>query len=125
VTTWVFWIPALVTAAVIATLSHQPDLGLPDRFPDWLAHAVEYGFFTLTLIFATSRGFDPRRRTAPRVAAAVAIASLYGITDEWHQRFVGRDMSALDWLADTAGALIMASAALWAWRRMAASQPPV
>lgn len=121
----VFWIPALVTAVIIASLSHQPDLGLPERLPDWLAHGVEYGFFTLTLIFAATNGFDVRRRTASRVAAAVAVASLYGITDEWHQGFVGRDVSALDWVADTAGAMMMAAVVLSVWRRMAGPQPPV
>ena len=121
----VFWIPALVTAVIIALLSHQPDLGLPERFPDWLAHGVEYGFFTLTLIFAVTDGFDARCRTVSRVAAAVVVASLFGITDEWHQGFVGRDVSALDWVADTAGALMMAAVILSVWRRMAGSQPSV
>lgn len=119
---WVFWIPALTTAAVIAGLSHQPDLGLPDRFPDWLAHAVEYGFFTLTLVFALSRGFQEGRRTVARIAVAVVLASAYGISDEWHQGFVGRDVSVADWLADTTGAAIMAMALLWHWRRMAGSK---
>jgi len=122
---WVFWTPALVTAAVIAVLSHQPDLGLPERFPDWLAHGIEYGFFTLTLVFATTGGFDARRRTAARVAAAVAIASLYGITDEWHQGFVGRDVAVTDWLADTTGALILALLVMSVWRRMARSRRQV
>lgn len=122
---WILWTPALATAVVIAFLSHQPDLGLPDRFPDWLAHGIEYGFFTLTLVFATTRGFDQRHRTAPRVLAAVLIASLYGVSDEWHQSFVGRDATAKDWIADTTGALIVAIAVILVWRRMARPEPQV
>ncbi len=122
---WAFWIPSLATAALIGGLSHQPDLGLPDRFPDWLAHAVEYGFFVLTLVFALTRGFEPSRRRWTALAVAVVLASLYGITDEWHQGFVGRDVAVSDWIADTIGALMMATALAWLWRRMAASEPRV
>lgn len=40
------------------------------------------------------------------VVIAAAVGSLYGVTDEYHQSFVpGRDVSAGDWSADTAGAL--------------------
>lgn len=122
---WAFWTPALATAALIAFLSHQPALGLPDRVPDWSAHGVEYGFFALTLVFATTRGFDPRRSTTTRVVAAVMIASLYGISDEWHQAFVGRDATVRDWIADTIGAVAMAIAVVVIRRRMARSKPPV
>jgi len=122
---WAFWIPCLATAALIYGLSHQPDLGLPDRFPDWLAHAVEYGFFALTLVFALTRGFDPSIRGAGVLAGAVIIASLYGISDEWHQGFVGRDAAVSDWIADTIGAVIMVTVVAWVWRRMAASESRV
>jgi VanZ family protein len=37
---------------------------------------------------------------------AAALASLYGVADEWHQSFVpGRTSDVLDWTADTVGAL--------------------
>jgi len=38
----------------------------------------------------------------------VLVATLYGMSDEWHQSFVhGRDASGFDVLADAAGALLV------------------
>jgi VanZ family protein len=110
-------------AALIFWLSHQPELPEPPgNVPDWVAHAVEYGLFTLTLIFAVTRGFERTLRSRARLAAAVVIAALYGISDEYHQSFVGRDATARDWFADVIGALIVAALVLLAWRRMAAPE---
>ena len=108
---WVYWVPAVATAAFMAWLSHQPRLpDLPAEPPDWFLHQIEYAFFTLTCVYGITRGFAHECRTASRVAAAVLIASLYGVTDEWHQSFVGRDATVRDWGADTVGALLMAFA---------------
>ncbi len=42
---------------------------------------------------------------------SVLFCSLYGLSDEWHQSFVpGRDASLGDWLADTIGAVLAATA---------------
>ena len=120
-----YWFPAAAVAALIAWLSHQPslpdlDIGIP--FIDLVAHFLMYGLFTLTLVIGATRGFSTARRTPTRVVLAVVVASLYGISDEWHQSFVpGRDVSAWDWAADTVGALVMAAIVLFAFRRMAAA----
>ena len=43
--------------------------------------------------------------------ASVLFSSMYGVSDEFHQSFVvGRDADVWDWLADTLGAVMMASA---------------
>lgn len=115
-----YWLPAVVTATLIFGLSHQPSLpDIPGHIPDWVAHGLEYAFFTLTLVFATTQGFDVARRTPARVTVAVLIATLYGISDEFHQSFVGRDPTVRDWLADTIGAVVVAALILLLWRRMA------
>lgn len=119
----IYWLPALITAAVIFYLSHRPDLAdVPTPIPDWGLHLLEYGFFTVTLVFATTRGFDGARRTRGRLLAAVLIAVLYGVTDELHQGLVGRDPALHDLLADAAGALLTAAVIVLRWRRMAAPE---
>ncbi len=124
-----YWLPAIATATLIAWLSHQssfPDLLGLFEIPDGVAHFLEYGFFALTLVFATTRGLGRATRTSARVGAAVAVACLYGITDEWHQSFiVTREASVRDWVADTVGAVVMGVLILAVWRRMAASEPRV
>ena len=124
-----YWLPAIATAALISGLSHQsslPDFPGPFEVPDWVAHFLEYGFFALTLVYATTRGFEKSRRTPARGGAAVATACLYGITDEWHQSFVvARQASGGDWAADIVGAVVMAVLIMAVWRRIAALETRV
>ncbi len=121
-----YWLPAVITAALIFALSQQPSLpDIPGGIPDWVAHGLEYGFFALTLAFGATRGFAAERRTLGRVSVAVLIASLYGVSDEFHQSFVGRDATVQDWLADTVGAMLMAALILLLWRQMAGARTPV
>ena len=94
------WAPVLLWAAIIFALSSIPDLGTGlgtwDLVLRKLAHAAEYGVLG-ALAFRAAR-------SAP---AAVLLASAYAVTDEIHQAFVaGRHGSPLDWLVDTAGALL-------------------
>jgi VanZ family protein len=107
------WGPALVWAAAIFTLSSFSQLPSPPG-TDKSHHFVAYAILGAAIGWGlTDRA--PRRTTWPIALAVVLLASAYGATDEWHQGFVpGREMSALDWLADTAGAAI-AGVALRAW----------
>jgi VanZ family protein len=92
----------------IFVLSSMTDPPAPLRFPhaDKVVHGGTYAGLAATFLFA---GLRP--------AWAGVAASVYGATDELHQRFVqGRDCSVGDWAADTAGAAATAAAA-WAWRR--------
>jgi VanZ family protein len=109
------WAPALVWAAVIFTLSSIAALPAPPGgFTDKHAHFATYAVLAALIVWAlTDRA--PARTTWTVAAAAVGLASLYGASDEWHQSFVpGREVSTLDWAADTAGA-VMAAAGLRAW----------
>jgi VanZ family protein len=59
-----------------------------------------------------------KRRALGYFFLIAAIASVYGITDEFHQSFVpGRDANIWDWLADTIGACIGAGLAVAAGKR--------
>ena len=87
---------ALLYMAAIFALSSLPGsaAGIP---PPWdkLAHFLEYAVLGFLLGRGTGRFFS-----------ALAIAALYGASDELHQAFVpGREASALDWAADLLGAL--------------------
>ena len=104
------WIPVLLWAGVIFTLSSVPNLGT--GLGEWdlvlrkLAHTAEYGLLG-ALVF----------RAVRRPLPAVAIASAYAVTDEFHQTFVtGRHGSPVDWLIDTAGVVIGVTAAWRLWR---------
>ena len=114
----VHWGPAVLFMAMIFAVSHVR-LGKMSiktfTHGDKAAHAVEYALLCLLLF----RGLRSLRRDwlwrwSPLVA--LAAASLYGITDEWHQGLVGRDSDIMDWMADTFGAALMAIAC-WAWMR--------
>lgn len=106
---------------VLFWLSHQPSLPTPELFPgqDKLFHAIVYAILGALLLGATR--FRPPAYRRRQILLAVAIASLYGISDEFHQYFVpGRSADVLDWVADTLGAwlAVVAAARLAArWRR--------
>lgn len=96
-------------AALIFASSSLPGPSLPSpAVPhlDKLAHAGAYA--VLGWLVARAMG----ARSVKAVAAATAIAALYGASDELHQAFVpGRDPSVADALADLGGALC--GALLW------------
>ena len=106
------WLPVAAYMALIFYLSSlpHPDEALPkflfETLGDKLLHVIEYA----VLAVLCYRGF---RRAAGSFAAghavvlAIMTVSVYGATDEVHQAFVPlRTATWLDWLADTAGAVI-------------------
>ena len=98
------WLAAFGYMGLIFYVSAQSTIPLPQRFPhqDKVLHFFCYFVLAFLLAHAASQGTQRQR-----FWTAFAIASAYGITDEIHQHFVpGRDMSALDWLADSAGAWV-------------------
>jgi len=109
---------ALAWMALLFYLSHQPGLQTPMLFSgqDKVLHAAVYAVLALLLLAAQPRqeqGYSWRQ-----LGISVLIASLYGLTDEIHQHFVsGRSPEVLDWVADSAGALIAASLLAWLSRK--------
>jgi VanZ family protein len=106
------WFPVMAYMTLIFYLSSlpHPDEELPsflfEKLGDKLLHAMEYSVLAVL-------SYRALRRTAAAYAApyavvlAIAVASLYGATDEVHQAFVPlRTPSWSDWIADTAGAVI-------------------
>lgn len=107
------WLPAVLWMAVIfAASSFSRADGEPGIGPwDKLAHLVAYGILGWLIARAM---FEGRRITWAGVVLVTLLATLYGMSDEFHQSFVpGREVSAGDLAADAAGALLGAGILYW------------
>ena len=101
------WLPVVLWAALIFTLSSIPSLstglGIWDLILRKCAHATEYAILAVLLV-----------RALEREGPALALGVLYAASDEVHQAFVrGRHASPIDVAIDTIGLLV----GLAAWRR--------
>ena len=101
------WLPVLLWASLIFTLSHQPGLALPPLLVwDKFLHVGAY--FVLGLLLARPFGNH-------RILIAFLGAALYGLSDEFHQSFIpGRMVESGDLLADAVGGLLGG----WAYIRL-------
>jgi len=110
----VLWLPVLTLMAAIFAVSSMSSPPSPPGVSDKSLHWITY----LALAVLTARALADGRWTAVTLrlaAAAWLIATLYGATDEWHQRFTpGRHADWYDLAADALGAAAGAGAA-WAW----------
>ncbi len=110
------WVPVIAWMAVIFFLSAQSSLPtVPDSILDALfkksAHALAYAILCPLAARAFHAGQLFRWR---RLAAALLISALYGVSDELHQSLVpGRSPRVFDWLVDVAGA----AAGAWLYAR--------
>ena len=87
------WVDALLAEWNIPGLKESSSLG----------HFCEYAVFDVLLANAL-RCHMPWQKAC---LVAVAVASGYGVTDEFHQLFVpGRACDPLDWVVDTCGAAL-------------------
>ncbi len=104
--------------AVIFYLSSLHEAPLPPGVGDKPAHAFGYLGFGVVIARALAGTFPPRV-TLRQVLIGLSIASLYAITDEWHQSFVaGRTADIADWYSDAAGSAI-GLMVCWAWSILA------
>lgn len=100
------WAVVVTYAMAIFGLSAQAGISAPALISgfDKVCHGVEYGGFTGLLAAALSAGGSPLVLTR-----AALLATLYGVTDEYHQSFTpGRDSSVWDVAADATGATTVA-----------------
>ena len=73
---------------------------------DKVEHFTAYAGFALTILWGLAGGRLSAMSWGTALGA-VAVASVYGVTDELHQYFVpGRSCDVRDWMADTSGAAI-------------------
>lgn len=108
------WGAAAAWGVLIFLLSSQSD----PPSPSWLSAVPLYDKMAHFLLYAVLCALLARAlrfESAPvlnrgALIIAVAIAALYGVSDEWHQSFVpGRQPDPLDWTADTLGAICTAA----------------
>ena len=132
------WGPALLVMAVIFIGSSISSEEIPQYNGAWdfiikkSGHLLEYGVLAARVLRGLAgRGWGgaPADAEAPgrgHLAAAVLLAALYGVTDEFHQRFTpGRGARPLDVAIDILGASL-GLALVYAWRviRQTRSQSP-
>ncbi len=122
--TW--WTVALIWAAGIFGLSSLQPAGPPlFAFPgfDKVIHGILFGGLAAWVYRALTRGHG--RPPAAAAAGAVALSTLYGITDELHQFMVpGRVADWRDGAANFAGATLVAVAAVYIDRRRHGNDSP-
>jgi VanZ family protein len=119
--TWA-WMPVGLYAGGIFVLSSLSASDLPSvstwDLPhfDKFCHTLEYGGLTFVLIRALCMTYVTRPSTSLALWAT-GLAIMYGALDEFHQTFTpDRTMSVYDFLADIAGASVVASVWLWVQR---------
>lgn len=114
---WIVLAPVLVMAVIfgLSSRSQLPDLDGGRGLQDVLGHFTVYAALgaTLALLFR-SMGWGILRS----LFAAIVLATLYGVSDEFHQSFVpNRSVDPKDVLVDflgaTAGALAMMQLLDW------------
>ena len=105
------WGPVVAWMAVIFALSSRPRVPGLGRLPDLLTHGLGY----LVLSSLATRALSLGRRVGwSGVGLAVALATLYGVSDEFHQAFVpGRHPDPWDVGKDALGAVLGALAYRW------------
>lgn len=100
---WI-WGPVVVSMAAIFVLSGMSSPPAPIKVSDKTEHFVGYGVLGAITARATA-GATLSGLTGGAATTAWVVASLYGVSDEYHQSFVpGRTSDPADALADTAGA---------------------
>jgi hypothetical protein len=110
------WIPAAVLMALIFTASAIPGSEIPGfGFWDFIfkkgGHMIGYALLAASYSLALNAG---EKEGCSRLVFAACLATVYSVTDEWHQGFTpGRTPSAWDVFIDAAGAVI----GILLWRR--------
>lgn len=106
-----YQLPLIVYAMIVfyvSSLSRLPDTGLQIPYLDKLAHAMEYFLFGFMAIRAMAH-FPRPPKTGWVYVLAILLSLGYGLSDEYHQRFVpGRTADLFDFAADALGIFLAA-----------------
>jgi VanZ family protein len=99
------WLPSIIYMAAIFVVSSVSDVGpMPGGVSDKSLHMLSYAVLGVLLLIPLARGVWAGV-SWQRALAAIVLATLYGMSDEFHQSFVpGRSSDILDVVADAIGA---------------------
>ncbi|MFA5029394.1 MAG: VanZ family protein [Patescibacteria group bacterium] len=107
------WLLAIIWGGLIFYLSSVSDFSVAtgtakrSNFLSGIIHVLLYIILSFLLIRALLTSGLSRGRA---FLFGFLVASLYGISDEWHQSFVpSREARVTDWLLDVAGAYLTLS----------------
>ena len=101
------WQLLMIAIFVVSSISQQHLPAFTEKISDKILHFSAFGLLGLLMVhsFKHSKSSFIQKHAG---MLAVIFTSVYGITDELHQLLVpGRFCSIFDWLADTAGAIIL------------------
>jgi VanZ family protein len=108
------WLPVVLYMSAIFYASSLTSLPTPEEVSDKTLHFVVYGGLALVVLRAVAGG-RWAGVTPTALVASWVIATLYGVTDEWHQTWTeGRTPEIADVAADALGA-VMGAGAAGAW----------
>lgn len=108
------WGVVALYAILIFIASSFSGVSIPRQVSDKQVHGVVYAVLSVLVLWASIKG-EWRHVRGKHVMAATAVCALYGLSDEFHQRFVpGRDYDLRDLGADAVGAC-GAAVVVWAW----------
>ncbi len=115
-TFFIYWLPviALCAAIVVQSSFPPPNLGLSFPLKDKVMHLVAYGLLAVLFYRACRVTWPERLSPVQLLVISVLFASLFGVSDEFHQSFVAaRQADALDGVADVAGSILGALGYMW------------
>lgn len=119
-----WWLPVIVWMIVIfigSSVGNVPRVGskATDGLVHRAAHVLEFTVLGALLLRAIGKDKPITKRD---LIVTLIIVALYGVSDEFHQRYTpGRSSEGLSVLFDVAGGAI--GAWLWRWRASARRQP--
>lgn len=104
----VLWGPVAAWMALIFLMSQASFPPGGRLLPDWSSHGIVYGILAALLGRALAGGV--RRAALGTLVFAGALATVYGVTDEWHQMYVPhRESEVRDVVNDMIGAALGAA----------------
>jgi VanZ family protein len=109
---WWYQGPMVVWALALFTESSIPGNRIPGFWVFSYDKVIHFLIYVVCAV-AVNRGIRNQSRfpllAKHHLIFTIALVSAYGATDEWHQYFVPkRNCSLYDWMADTAGGIVVA-----------------